>query len=173
VDLLFPAEQVIQLHEANPMIGGREHRVAGLPELDLVLKDADVQALATESIFDYLTDLMLSNHYFDDEIQLLGGYDLPGRFHLLSTQPFVDGSHPDWLELKPGLVAQGLLDPFPGALGGNFILQDEILGPVDVFDLHVNNVIRDASGWLNPIDAHFYFDDRATRILAMQRLKLL
>jgi hypothetical protein len=44
---------------------------------------------------------------------------------------------------------------------------------VDVFDLHPNNVIRDASGWLNPIDAHFYFHDRQQRIEAMRQLALL
>jgi hypothetical protein len=67
----------------------------------------------------------------------------------------VDGTHPEWQELKAGLVAQDLRDPHPRSQGGNFIIDDDMLGAVDVFDLHVNNVIRDSTGWLHPIDAHF------------------
>ena len=42
--------------EANPMRGGREHRVAFLPDAERVLKVADARMLATESLFDCLTD---------------------------------------------------------------------------------------------------------------------
>lgn len=160
------------LFEAYPMRGGKEHRVAYLPDKERVIKDADVQALATESLFDYLTDLLLSNHYFDDDLQMLGCYEDGERLHLITSQPYVDGTHPDWEELKSGLVAQGLHDPHPRSLGGNFTLDDDVLGKVDVFDLHVNNVIRDVTGWLHPIDAHFYFDDRASRMAALQALGL-
>ena len=59
------------------------------------------------------------------------------------------------------------------SLGGNFIFDDDLLGEVDVFDLHPNNVIQDPSGWLHPIDAHFYFHNRATRIAALKPLCLL
>lgn len=34
-------------------------------------------------------------------------------------------------------------------------------------------MIQDASGWLNPIDAHFYFDSRFARNSALQMLGLL
>lgn len=154
------------------MRGGKEHRVAYLPEEGRVMKDADVQALATESLHDYLTDLILSNHYFDDDLQLLGCHEEEGRVRLVTSQPYVDGTHPDWPELRTGLAAQGLRDPQPRSQLGNFILDDEVLGEVDIYDLHVNNVIQDATGWLHPIDAHFYFDDRAQRIAALQRLGL-
>lgn len=155
------------------MRGGKEHRVAYLPDNGRVIKDADAHALATESLYDYLTDLLLSNHYFDDDLQLLGCYEDGGqRLHIVISQPYVDGTHPDWLELKSGLVAQGLRDPHPRSQGGNFIVDDEMIGEVDVFDLHVNNVIRDATGWLHPIDAHFYFGDRASRMAALRKLGL-
>lgn len=166
-----PAE-VTTLFSAHQMRGGKEHRVAFLPNEERVIKDADVHALATESIFDYLTDLLLSNHYFDDDLQILGFYEAGDRLHLVISQPYVDGTHPDWDELKAGLVAQALRDPYPRSQGGNFIIDDETLGEVNVFDLHVNNVIRDAKGWLHPIDAHFYFDDRATRVAALEKLGL-
>jgi hypothetical protein len=160
------------LFAAKPMRGGKEHRVAFLAAEERVIKDADVHALATESLYDYLTDLLLSNHYFDDDLQILGFYEEGGRLHLVSSQPYVDGIHPDWDELKAGLVEQGLRDPYPLSHGGNFLIDDDVLGEVNVFDLHVNNVIRDATGWLHPIDAHFYFDDRAARMEALQRLGL-
>ncbi|MFM7603938.1 MAG: hypothetical protein ACKO8Z_01915 [Prosthecobacter sp.] len=80
--------------------------------------------------------------------------------------------HPDWPELRAGLARHHLRDPAPRSLGGNFIFDDQVLGEVDVFDLHPNNVIQDKNGWLNPIDAHFYFHDRLTRISAMEKLGL-
>jgi hypothetical protein len=60
------AAAVKALFTARPMRGGKEHRVAFLPDEERVIKDADVHALATESPFDYLTDLLLSNHDFDE-----------------------------------------------------------------------------------------------------------
>ncbi len=106
-------EAVEALFEANPMRGGKEHRVAYLPDNGRVVKDADVDALATESLYDYLTDLLLSNHYFDDDLQMLGCYEDGERLHLVTSQPYVDGTHPEWAELKSGLVGQGLRDPHP------------------------------------------------------------
>ena len=166
------ASAVKALLEANPMRGGKEHRVAYLQDEGRVVKVADVHALATESLYDYLTDLLLCNRFFDDDIQMLGCYEAGERMNLVISQPYVNGTHPDWTELKAGLVAQGLRDPAPRSQGGNFIIDHDVLGAVDVFDLHVNNVIRDASGWLHPIDAHFYFDDRAARNVALQQLGL-
>lgn len=95
------------------MLPGKEHRVAYIREDDYVIKVADVQALATESLFDYLTDLLLSNHFFEDDLQIVGCYEEAGRLKLVTQQPYVDGRHPDWKELKDGLVAQGLRDPNP------------------------------------------------------------
>lgn len=167
------ADEVRNLLNANAMKGGKEHRVAFLPNEGRVLKAADARMLATESLFDYLTDLLLSNYFFDDDLQLLGCCTETGRLQIITSQPYIDGIHPEWAELKSGLVRQKLRNPAPNSLGGNFIIDDELLGEVDVFDLHPNNVIQDSSGWLNPIDAHFYFDNRATRITALQKLGLL
>jgi len=166
------AAAVKALLEANPMRGGKEHRVAYLQAEGRALKVANVHALATESLYDYLTDLLLCNRFFDDDLQMLGCYEEDGLLHLVISQPYVNGTHPDWTELKTGLVAQGICDPYPRSQSGNFILAHDLLGEVDVFDLHVNNVIRDATGWLHPIDAHFYFDDRAARMAALQTLGL-
>ncbi len=167
------ADEVGRELQTDALKGGKEHRVALLPGQNLVLKVADARKLATESLFDYLSDLLLSNHFFDDEIQLLGGMMEGERLQIVITQPYIDGIHPEWAELKAGLIRQNLRDPAPRSLGGNFILDHDVLGEVDVFDLHPNNVIQDASGWLHPIDAHFYFNDRAARIAALKALGLL
>ncbi|MBE2282546.1 MAG: hypothetical protein IAE77_03685 [Prosthecobacter sp.] len=171
--LWMPDEEVRSLLSERPMRGGKEHRVAYLPDHDLVLKVADARKLATESVFDYLSDLVLSNHYFDDDIRLVGGCEEDGRILIITTQPYINGIHPDWPELRAGLALHHLRDPAPRSLGGNFIFDDEVLGEVDVFDLHPNNVIQDATGWLNPIDAHFYFHDRQSRLVAMNKLGLI
>ena len=46
--------------QTDALKGGKEHRVALLPNQNLVLKVADARKLATESLFDYLSDLLLS-----------------------------------------------------------------------------------------------------------------
>ncbi len=166
-------DNVKQVLRDDALKGGKEHRVALLPGRNQVLKVADARKLATESLFDYLCDLLLSNHFFDDEILLLGGMMEGGRLQIVITQPYIDGIHPEWKALKAGLIRQNLRDPAPRALGGNFIFDDDLLGEVDLFDLHPNNVIQDATGWLHPIDAHFYFDNRVARIVAMKTLGLL
>lgn len=166
------AKSVEELLSANPMRGGKEHRVALLPKEGRVIKDADVHALATESLHDYLTDLLLSNYYFEDDLQMIGCYQAGDRLHLVTTQPYVDGTHPDWPELKAGLMKRGLRDPYPRSQSGVFIIDDLRLGEVDVFDLHPNNVIRDTTGLLLPIDAHFYFPNRAARFAALHTLGL-
>ncbi len=166
-------DEVEQVLRDNALKGGKEHRVALLPDRNLVLKVADARKLATESLFDYLSDQLLSNHFFDDEIQLLGGMMEGERLQLVLTQPYIDGIHPEWEAIKAGLTRQNLRDPAPRALGGNFILDHDLLGEVDVFDLHPNNVIQDTTGWLHPIDAHFYFDNRPARLAALKALGLL
>ena len=137
------------------------------------MKVADVGKLATESIFDYLGDLLLSNHYFDDDIRLAGAFEAEGKLFIVITQPYINGIHPEWPELRTGLARHQLRDPAPRSLGGNFIFDDELLGEVDVFDLHPNNVVMDSTGWLNPIDAHFYFHDKQARRTALEKLGLL
>nr|WP_246438163.1 hypothetical protein [Prosthecobacter vanneervenii] len=158
---------------AFPMKGGKEHRVAYIPETGRVMKVADAHMLATESLFDYLTDLLLSNHFFADDIQLEGVFTEGSRFHTVITQPYINGIHPEWPELKAGLLRHNLRDPYPRSLGGNFTFDDPLVGEVDVFDLHPNNVIQDSTGWLNPIDAHFYFDNTEARINTLIKLDLL
>ena len=94
------ADEVGRELQNDALKGGKEHRVALLPGRNLVLKVADARKLATESLFDYLSDLLLSNHFFDDEIQLLGGMLEGGRLQIVITQPYIDGIHPERNELE-------------------------------------------------------------------------
>src|SRR5690606_11955892 len=140
-----------------------------IPYAQRWLKAMETAALTAEFLCDRLTDIMLSNHFFGDDIQMVGTYDDErGRLQRVTTQPYVDGTHPEWEELKAAAVAQGLSHPEPHARMGNFTIHDPLAGEIDVIDLHVNNVIRDASGWLHPIDAHFYFHDRAARVAVLR-----
>jgi len=66
-----------------------------------VIKDADVLALATESLHDYLTDLLLSNYYFEDDLQMIGCYEAGDLLHLITTKPYVDGTHLTGPNSKP------------------------------------------------------------------------
>lgn len=53
------------------------------------------------------------------------------------------------------------------ASAGNALLEaDPMRGGKD------HRVIRDASGWLHPIDAHFHFNNRAARVAAVEKLGL-
>lgn len=170
--LMLNPEAVHTLFQKYPMRGGMEHRVAYLPKAGRVVKDADLHALGTETVHDYMTDFQLANYYFDDDLGIFGAYEVDGRFHLLTTQPYIDGTHPDWEELKSGLVAQGLHDPSPQARSGSFVLEDEDWGGIDIFDVHCDNVIRDHTGWLHPIDVHFYFHDQDARQAVLHRTGL-
>ncbi|MBE2284800.1 MAG: hypothetical protein IAE77_15175 [Prosthecobacter sp.] len=80
------ADEISRELQNDALKGGKEHRVALLPNQNLVLKVADARKLATESLFDYLSDLLLSNHFFDDEIQLLGGTMERERLQVVITQ---------------------------------------------------------------------------------------
>lgn len=171
--LMVDAEKVRPFMRENAMKGGSEHRVA-LWRGRRVLKDLDVQSKATESLFDYLTDHLLANHFFGDDVRLEGFYEYDGRLHVVISQPFVEGQHPVWRELVEGLEGQGLVHESPQSRLPTFLMDGGPAGQMTVIDLHVNNVIvAKQGGVLHPIDAHFYFDDQAARVEALEKLGLL
>jgi hypothetical protein len=133
----------------------------------------DVLAQATESLFDYLTDCLLANHFFGDDIQLIGFYERSGRLHVITTQPYIDGIHPVWRDLVSGLESQGMLHENRLSKIPNFIFDGGPACQMTVMDLHENNVIQSReSRRFHPIDSHFYFDDRAERVAALKSLGL-
>ncbi len=167
---MLDAEGVRSYMDQHKMKGGSEHRVSHVIDAGRVLKDLDAHAIATESIYDYLTDQQLANHFFGDDIRIEGFYQHLGRLHVITSQPFVKGTHPTWPQLKAGLVNQGFIDPSPCGQSGSFILPHPDLGEVDVIDLHTNNAVLGTDGSIHPIDVHFYFDSHADRVKALQSL---
>ncbi|MDB6070676.1 MAG: hypothetical protein JWL81_1847 [Verrucomicrobiales bacterium] len=165
VDVLFKQKQIK---------GGSEHLVALLPGEERVLKDLNVRLKATESTFDYLTDLALSNYFFDDDIRLEGLYVEDGVLHIVTSQPFISGIHPDWDLLKSGMLERGFKHENPNSRIPTFCAWVAGLGEVSIIDLHENNVVLGkVSQAVEPIDAHFYFDSVFERIAALRHLRLL
>jgi hypothetical protein len=168
--LMNPAK--VRKHFADYALrGGTEHKVALAGSK--VVKDLNAHALATESLFDYITDLQLSNEFFNDALQIEGFYLHGGQLHLITSQPFAKGIHPPLPVMKAKLEAQGLTSESPTGSTGQFLIHDETAGDVSVIDLKPDNVVLDEDNdilWV--IDAHFYFDDRAKRRDALQKLGL-
>jgi len=171
---------------ANPddFLGrGMEHTVAVLRGEGLVVKDYDTQLYnevtgevfykPAELVFDYLTDHLLANHFFGDDIQLKGLYEDQGSLHVVISQPFVHGRHPSWQELVERLESQGLEHESPGTPKARFWIDAGNAGRVLVTDVHEDNVIISRSGVAHPIDVHFKFGSRAARLAALEALGLL
>lgn len=163
----------------NRLAGGVEHEVAVLPEEGLVIKDYDTRLFddagyprykPTECLFDYLTDHLLTNHLFGDEIRLRGFYEVDGQFHVVITQPFIQGRHPSWDELVGDLERQGLEQVDPGSGKARFWVDGGPAGRILVTDVHEDNVIIAASNTAYPIDIHFSFPGREARIAALDAL---
>lgn len=61
--------------------------MAFLPDEQRLRRVVGTLALATKSISDYLTEVMLSNHYFGDDIQMIGSFeDGEGRKLLFAAE---------------------------------------------------------------------------------------
>ncbi|MBE2283424.1 MAG: hypothetical protein IAE77_08175 [Prosthecobacter sp.] len=115
---------------------------------------------------------MLANHFFGDDIRLHGLYFEQSHLHVLLTQPFVAGRHPDWDELVELLEAQGLIHEQQNSRQSKFWVNGGSAGNILVTDVHEDNVIVMASGKAHPIDVHFSFPTRATRHKALRVLGL-
>lgn len=84
---------------------GLEHRGVAPSGTSWVLKDDDPRQIDLETfeifykpaehLFDYLTDHLLSNHFFGDDIRLYGFYFDRSHLHVLLSQPFIAGRHPN------------------------------------------------------------------------------
>jgi|GEM_PF-6100519 len=61
---MLDAKGVRSYMDQHKMQGGSEHHVAHVIDAGRVLKELDAHAIATESVYDYLTDQQLANHFF-------------------------------------------------------------------------------------------------------------
>lgn len=171
--LLMEPKVVKDLLSANAMRGGAEHKVAANIPIERVLKVLDTRAIATESLFDYLTDIELSNTLLGDDIQIEGFFEDNGKLHVVISQPWVDGSHPSLEVMKAGLEAKGFVSESPTGSTGVFILPGTEAGDITVIDVKPDNVILDnVTGEVIPIDFHFYFDSHRDRKNALEALGL-
>jgi hypothetical protein len=166
-------------NKENRLSSGVEHEVAVLPEEGLVIKDYDPRLfndadyprpLPTECLFDYLTDHLLANHFFGDDIRLKGFYEVDGHIHILITQPFIQGRHPSWEELVDDLERQGLEQVQPGSNKARFRVDGGPAGLIVVTDVHEDNVIIASLNKAYPIDVHFSFPNREARLAALKAL---
>jgi Serine/Threonine/Tyrosine Kinase found in polyvalent proteins len=172
--LMMDATAVRAFMAEHAMRGGSEHKVAYAIKVLRVIKDLDTRAINTESLFDYLTDLELSNFFFGDDLRLEGFFeDERGRLHIVTSQPWRDGPHPDLSTLKAYFIAHGFETESTTGGTGMFFLQDEKAGRIDLFDIKPDNVILEGdTGVVQPVDIHFYFDNHADREKALLRLGL-
>ena len=174
---------VRELLAQKPLSPGIEHQVGVLREERRVIKDYDPRDLdeetwevfykPTDSVFDYLTDLMLSNHLFGDDLRLEGFYEEKNQPHVIISQPFVDGIHPDWPALVEKLEERGLVHSKPGSTKGHFWVDAGPAGRLLVTDVHEENIIINRNtGRAELIDVHFSFGSRDSRIQALKALAL-
>jgi len=152
---------------------GLEHRVVVPAGTACVIKDYDPRVIDVETfeifykpaehLFDYLTDHLLANHFFGDDIRLYGLYVEQSHLHLLLSQPFITGKHPAWDEMVELLEQQGLEHERQGSQQSKFWVDGGDAGRVLVTDVHEDNVIVTPSRQAHPIDVHFSFPGRAAR----------
>lgn len=180
---MLEAAAVKQLLAEAVFVGqGLEHRVVAPSGTSWVLKDYDPRLIDLETfeifykpaehLFDYLTDHLLANHFFGDDIRLYGFYVDQSHLHVLLSQPFIAGRHPNWEEMVALLEEQGLLHERQGSQQSRFWLDGGEAGRVLVTDVHEDNVIVTPSRLAHPIDVHFSFPGRAARLQALQKLGL-
>ncbi len=169
--------------EDNFLGRGVEHEVGVLRDRNRVIKDYDSRDFdpntfetfykPTSSLFHYLTDLMLANHLFGDDVRIEGFYAERESLHVVTTQPFVEGKHPSWEELVMGMEAQGLVHEIPDSSSARFWIDAGPAGNLLVTDVHEDNVIVGrATRLLHPIDVHFAFSSRTERLKVLETLGL-
>lgn len=162
---------------------GIEHRVGLWRERGRVIKDynsrlfneetGEVFYKPAELLFDYLTDHLLANHVFDDEVWIEGFYEENGNVHVVISQPYIKGRHPAWADLVRLLENQGLEQESPGTSKARFWYETGIAGRLLVTDAHEDNVLIGQDDIAHPIDVHFSFPGRQARLDALHTLGIL
>lgn len=184
--MILDAEGVQKLISIDPFSPGLEHKVGVLRTCQRVLKDYDTWLIdeetgemaykPTDSLFDYLTDHLLANHFFGDDVRLEGFYitEHEGDLHIIISQPLINGRSLDSTkEFVAKLESQGLWQRIPGASSSDFFIDGGAAGPLLITDLTEDNALyAEETGLLHPIDIHFKFAGRQTRIKALETLKV-
>ncbi|MFN0075775.1 MAG: hypothetical protein ACKVY0_04795 [Prosthecobacter sp.] len=181
--LILDAQAARCLIENSEFVGkGMEHLVVAPEGMNCVLKDYDPRVFDAETcevfykpaelLFEYLTDHILANHFFGDDIRLRGFCLDQSHLHVLLTQPFIEGRHPAWQEMVDLLEAQGLSHERQGSNQSRFWVDGGSAGRILVTDVHEDNVIVTAVRSAHPIDVHFSFPSRSARFGVLRNLGL-
>lgn len=180
---MLDARLIQRTIEQNFLGKGMEHTVGVLRDCGRVIKDYDTRFFDEETFevfykpaelpFDYLTDHLLANHLFGDDIWLEGFYEEEGSLHIVISQPFIQGRHPGWQELVDLMDAQGLAHESPGSTKARFWLDGGSAGRILVTDVHEDNVLIGQLKQAHPIDVHFSFAGRAARITVLDAFRVL
>lgn len=133
----------------------------------------DMAFKPTDSLFDYLTDHMLVNYIFGDDVRLEGFYKQGGALFIVISQPFVAGDHPLPEEIPSRLAKQGLaLVDLKSP--NEFYVHGGDAGTLIIKDVHADNVVLGShTGLLHPIDIHFKFGGIKSRLAALRKLGLM
>lgn len=133
----------------------------------------DMAFKPTDSLFDYITDHMLVNYVFGDDIHLEGLYRQNGALFIVISQPFVAGDHPLAEEIPSRLADQGLVQTDLKS-PNEFYVHGGEAGALIIKDVHADNVVLGShTGLLHPIDIHFKFGGLKSRLAALHTLGLL
>jgi hypothetical protein len=168
----------------SPIHPGLEHRVGILLSRRRVIKEYNTRLFdedtgevffkPAEQLFDYLTDHLLANHFFDDDVHLEGYYEDSEGVHVVISQPFIEGTHwKNWSKLVQKLESQGFEHVSKGSTKAQFWIDAGGAGPILITDMHEDNVIVTPSGMAYPIDVHFGFPSRQARWEALKKLGIL
>lgn len=180
---LDPAS-VAECIKSSPIHPGLEHRVGIFRNLGRIIKvyntrlfDEDTGEVfykPAELLFDCLTDHLLANHPFGDEVHLEGYYEDCEGVHVVITQPYINGKHwKNWSQLVLKLESQGFEHVSKGSTKASFWMDAGNVGRILVTDMPEDNVVVGSSGMAHPIDVHFSFPGRQARLDALNALGIL
>ncbi len=157
-------EKVAAWMEANKIEPGREHRVAlakdghspravktvGVNQLKTVGPDGQ---MAPSTPYAYLTDHLISNLLYNDDITLEGFFHDPdsGALHIVISQPWIPGKHPTKEALRAWM--------------------DKQEHDIKMVDVKPANAIETANGEIYPIDFHYQFENDLDRQKAIEDLE--
>ncbi len=173
---MLDADRFRDWMEAHRLKGGSEHKLGLDNATGRVFKSAGVQHIGSDTIYAHLTDYLLANHFFGDDVRLEGFYEgteastKPGdNLHTVISHPWIVGDHPSRSALKKWPEEWGWRYP---AMDTNPEFTDPVAGELSLWDVRPDNAIMDAEGRIAPVDFHFYFHDDAERHAALQALGL-
>jgi hypothetical protein len=165
---MFDRDSILDWMEAHKLKGGSEHKLGGDPVSLRVVKTVSVRQIGSETLYGHLTDYLLGNHFWADDVTLEGFYEGSAvasrkgdNLHIVISQPWRVGNYPTKENLKKWGVQRGW--NYQGGPETNPHFIDPAAGKMSLWDVRPDNAIEDNEGVINPVDFHFYFADDVER----------